>query len=82
MNDEPSDQILGPWTDQGGNTVASVCASDCPGDLNDDGIVDGADLSALLGAWGTSGGPADIDHSGLVDGADLAALLGYWGPCP
>ena len=82
LNDEPSDQILGPWTDQGGNTVASVCASDCPGDLNDDGIVDGADLSALLGAWGTSGGPADIDHSGLVDGADLAALLGYWGPCP
>ena len=24
----------------------------CPGDLNVDGIVDGADLSQLLGAWG------------------------------
>ena len=81
LNDEPSDQILGPWTDQGGNTVAPVCASDCPADLNGDGIVDGADLSSLLGAWGGSGGPADIDGSGQVDGADLAALLGDWGDC-
>ncbi len=80
-DDVPSDQIQGSWIDQGGNSVAPVCASDCPGDLNGDGIVDGADLSTLLGSWGESGGPADIDHSGLVDGADLAALLGYWGPC-
>ena len=26
--------------------------SDCPGDLNGDGIVNGADLSTLLGGWG------------------------------
>jgi hypothetical protein len=81
VNDLPTDQIVGPWTDQGGNTVAESCASDCPGDLNGDGIVDGADLSILLGAWGDADGPADIDGSGLVDGADLAALLGDWGPC-
>ena len=44
-------------------------------------VGNGADLSQLLGSWGTTSGPADIDGSGLVDGADLAALLGNWGNC-
>ena len=47
------------------------------GDLDGNGIVDGADLSRLLGAWGTSG-PGDFDQNGIVDGADLATLLGNW----
>ncbi|MEY3021568.1 MAG: Dockerin type domain [Planctomycetota bacterium] len=52
----------------------------CPADLNCDGIVDGADLAALLGGWGGSG-TGDIDGDGNVNGADLAALLGAWGAC-
>jgi hypothetical protein len=28
------------------------CKSDCPGDLNTDGIVDAADLSEMLSTWG------------------------------
>jgi hypothetical protein len=51
------------------------------GDLNGDGIVDGSDLAALLGAWGTCPGspcPADLNGDGTVDGSDLAALLGHW----
>jgi hypothetical protein len=48
-----------------------------PGDLNGDGAVNGADLSTLLGAWGTSG-PGDLDGNGFVDGSDLATILGYW----
>jgi len=47
-------------------------------DLNQDGIVDGADLGILLAAWGTSG-PGDLDGSGTVDGADLGVLLAEWG---
>lgn len=49
-------------------------------DLNGDGVVDGADLGVLLGAWGVSGGlgTADINLDNLVDGADLALLLGDW----
>ena len=74
-------QISGDYTDNGGNTIEDQCSEDCPGDLTGDGVVDGADLSTLLGEWGEPGGPADIDHSGLVDGADLASILGYWGPC-
>lgn len=49
-----------------------------PADLNGDGIVNGADLAALLAAWG-SGGPADLNSDGAVDGADLASLLASWG---
>jgi hypothetical protein len=77
----PENDISGDWTDDGGNTIEDQCPVDCPGDINGDGIVDGADLSTLLGAWADSGGPADIDGSGLVDGADLATLLGEWGDC-
>lgn len=54
----------------------------CPGDFNDDGIVNGADLSFLLGFWGMVNAEYDLDQSGLIDGADLAILLGYWGRCP
>ena len=53
---------------------------DCLGDLNGDGLVDGADLGVLLGAWGGTG-PADLNGDGTIDGADLGALLGAWGPC-
>jgi len=53
----------------------------CPGDLNGSGGVDGADLGALLTAWGTQGGSADMTGDGIVDGADLGVLLGKWGPC-
>jgi len=55
----------------------------CLGDLNDDDVVDGADLGLLLGAWGkaTEGEAADLNDDGLVDGADLGLLLGAWGPC-
>ncbi len=55
--------------------------SACPADLDGSGVVDGADLSVLLTAWGTAG-PGDLDGSGTVDGADLAAILAAWGLCP
>jgi len=48
------------------------------GDLNDDDVVDAADLALLLGAWGTSG-PGDLDGDGIVSASDLAILLGAWG---
>lgn len=61
------------------------CPVKCPGDLDDSGAVDGADLAVLLGAWGPCGDPdncpADLDGSSTVDGADLAVLLGAWGTC-
>jgi hypothetical protein len=61
--------------------AAGTC---CPADLDGDGLVGAADLSALLSAWGSTGtaaGAADIDGDGSVGAADLAALLGAWGSC-
>ena len=54
-------------------------------DLTSNGIVDGADLGALLAFWGPRSQvfpQADIDGSGTVDGADLGLLLSFWGACP
>ena len=49
-------------------------------DLNNDSVVDGADVGLLLAAWGPCAGcPADLDGNGVVDGADLGVLLGAWG---
>lgn len=45
-------------------------------DLNGDGVVDGGDLGALLGAWGTP--DADLNGDGTTDGADLGIILSEW----
>ena len=58
-----------------------VTATACPGDLDGDGAVGGADLAIMLGGWGSSG-TTDLDGSGSTDGGDLAILLGAWGACP
>jgi hypothetical protein len=58
----------------------SGCGSNCPGDFNADGFITAADLSTLLGAWGTPAG--DIDGDGNTSAADLSTLLGAWGACP
>ena len=58
-------------------------ACTCPADIDRNHVVDGADLGALLSAWGPAapGAPADLDFNGSVDGADLGALLSGWGAC-
>lgn len=53
----------------------------CDGDVNASGSVDGADLAAVLAAWGSSDPAADINGSGVVDASDLAVILAAWGPC-
>lgn len=54
------------------------CTAPRPGDLNGDGVVDGADLAVLLGNWGGSSA-GDIDGNGIIDGADLGLLVADWG---
>jgi len=48
------------------------------GDLNGDGVVDGADLGILLNLWGSADPTADLNGDGVVDGADLGILLNAW----
>ena len=61
-----------------GFNVYAPTAPTRPGDLNADGIVDGADLGILLFGWGGST-QSDINGDGTTDGSDLAILLGNWG---
>jgi glucose/arabinose dehydrogenase len=51
-----------------------------PGDLNNDGLVNGADLGLLLNGWGACGSPCpgDLTANGTIDGADLGILLANW----
>jgi hypothetical protein len=78
----------GRWNDllPSSNALAVIIeygdpVEECLGDLTGDGQVDGADLTQLLGAWGTTDPEFDLDDSALVDGGDLTILLGAWGLC-
>jgi hypothetical protein len=78
--------LLGQLVDANNNGVPDSCEVDpCPADVTRNGVVDGVDLAAILGAWGTDGQnqyDCDIDNDGIVSGTDLAFVLGGWGPCP
>ena len=67
---------LGIEADDDGDGVPDACDA-VFADLNGDGIVNGADIGLLLGAWGT-GGPGDLNDDGQVDGADIGLMLGAW----
>ena len=63
-----------------------VAAQGCQGDILANGVVDGADLGAMLSYWGPrTADPfsvaSDIDANGVVNGADLGLLLSNWGFC-
>ncbi|MFZ4748945.1 MAG: dockerin type I domain-containing protein [Phycisphaerales bacterium] len=66
-------------------TLTILVSPACGGDVSRNGFVDGVDLAAVLGAWGTDGHgqfECDVDGDGIVSGSDLAQVLGSWGPCP
>ena len=54
----------------------------CPADLNQDGVVNGADVGLFLVVWGTDDAAADLNQNNIVDGPDLGLLLAGWGICP
>ena len=80
-------QILsGQLIDANSNGIPDICDVDpCPGDISGNNSVDGVDLAAILGTWGTNGQgefDCDIDNDDIVSGTDLTIILGGWGPCP
>ena len=80
------DQLVGEWIDQGGNTIDDSCQPLCPADVNQDGFVNGTDLTFVLGFWGPCLGmsdcAADLTGDLVVDGADITIILAHWGACP
>jgi len=81
-DDTPGPQIVGDYTDNGGNTIEDECPVDCVEDINGDGTVSVSDLLQLIGAWGPCGGcDEDIDDSGEVNVSDLLTVIAAWGDC-
>ena len=70
--------VYGPYL-----AIGTTAVCDCAGDVNQDGIVNGGDIGALLAYWGAdpSVPEADVNHDGMVNGFDLGLLLANWGPC-
>ncbi|MFG0274904.1 MAG: hypothetical protein ACF8QF_07600, partial [Phycisphaerales bacterium] len=75
--------VSAPGADENGENSGSLYPLrlvDLDGDLNDDGVVDGLDLGAMLARWGARGATADLNGDSVVDGADLGILLRNWSP--
>ena len=53
----------------------------CPGDYDGNGVIEGPDLTQLLGAWNTNNSELDLTGDGFISGPDLTVLLGGWGGC-
>jgi choice-of-anchor B domain-containing protein len=66
--------------------VSAAVGGNCPADLNNDGLIDLADLGILLADFGCVAPgpcPGDIDGDGDTDLADLGILLSEFGnACP
>lgn len=55
--------------------------NDCPADLNNDGTINGFDLSAVLAGWGSPAG--DTNGDGTTNGIDITTVLSAWNTnCP
>ena len=67
----------GNWVE--GESCKNACGDDCPGDFNNDGTINGSDLTILLGNWGSPAG--DLNGDNNTDGADLTLILANWGDC-
>ena len=67
------------YTPEGWRTEIGSFRIELIGDINGDGVVNGADLATLLANWLSDNPDCDLDGSGTVNGVDLATLLANWG---
>jgi hypothetical protein len=57
--------------------------TDCPWDLNGDGVVDSDDVNWLISHWGTCapGSKGDFNNDGVINLDDVNILKAHFGPC-
>jgi hypothetical protein len=65
-------------TSDAATLTISSCSPPCPADFNQDGGVDGADVSAFFGAWEAGDTSADVNADGGVDGGDVSTFFVAW----
>jgi hypothetical protein len=71
------------YDDIPGVPIEAGATENCPGDLDDDGMVGVTDFLGVLAAWGPCPGcPEDLDFDGVVGIQDFLQILSLWGPCP
>jgi fibronectin type 3 domain-containing protein len=58
--------------------LLTVLPLPCPADFNQDGGVDGADVSAFFEAWEAGDSSADVNLDGGVDGSDIDTFFTAW----
>jgi hypothetical protein len=87
-NFNPQDHPMEQWRNVDPDELAQIgtYVADCPGDFDDNGLVDVNDVLYMLSVWDTDDPLADIAPRGLGDGLvdvnDLLELIAAWGPCP
>lgn len=75
----------GPWGQDNSDTVLEISVPvSLPGDVNDDGSVNSADLDVVRGNWGQTvppgdSGQGDLSGDGIVNSADLDIIRANWG---
>lgn len=68
------------------SSALSLCtlparASDCPADVNGDGMVGMPDLQLVVDAWSRGDLTTDVDGNGETDVFDIVAVVTAWGVC-
>lgn len=58
--------------------VHTIGSSDCPGDFNGDGGVDGDDVISFFGLWDAGELAGDFNSDGSVDGDDVIVFFERW----
>ncbi|MFI4854013.1 MAG: hypothetical protein ACIAQF_03410 [Phycisphaerales bacterium JB065] len=76
--------IGGDFSSMGATPVSAIarirrCSTPCPGDSNDDGEINLADLNLVLANFGETTGAGDANGDGVVDLADLNLVLANFG---
>lgn len=62
-----------------GPALITVCAClECSADFNQDGGIDGSDVSDFFDAWITGGCDGDTNQDGGVDGTDVSHFFDQW----
>ncbi len=76
------DHFTGAGVIDAGSAVAmALSMNPGPADMNGDGVVDGADITAFFSQWGSCVAcdcTGDFNHDCSVDATDLALLLSSW----
>ena len=75
------DIASGRSTDVNSDNIPDDCQNlvECPGDFDESGTIDLADLGLLLGCWNSPCG--DIDGDNTTGLPDLGVLFANWGAC-